>query len=360
MTTPTRLEWPPGPPAPADGLHAAFRAADRRKARRALATAVPVVVAAALAMTASLQAGGTDSLQLPPAQHVPVTDTDRQLPKAPVVEAPQLAGSVPGQGPAAGTAAGGDVAGDDGGQAQPAATAPARPPKPAPPGSFDLLAQHSARVQVRLAKATHPAFSAAHFTRSGRYAGIWVVDSHGTVVGSALQIAGTSGNPDRKYSESPDVLPAGTYTFYVLGEGRTTAHVPLPSGETGVNKTATRTVAASYLTKAYTMQPIETNVALRLHLPKTSAVGYAGGYIETPGSAASTVDVCLPRRDAKCAAGDPHQNNNSQVTVGGGFSVTLAVTPTLLRQGRDDLLTVQAHGTGSTVMTCWSFTVSLA
>src|SRR5689334_23971362 len=74
--THTLPTWTPGPPPPIDGLAAAFRAADRRRARTAGMALVPVVaLVAAVLTTTSMRPGGTDSLQLPPSQRGPVAPT---------------------------------------------------------------------------------------------------------------------------------------------------------------------------------------------------------------------------------------------------------------------------------------------
>src|SRR4051812_19487921 len=202
--TPTYFQWRPGPPPPADGLRSAFRAADRRRARTAIAAAVPVVVALALTMTTSLQSVGTDSLQLPPAKRVPVTKMDRQLPDASTATAPKAA-QQPGALARSSAAAGAPRAAAPG---QPAAAPAAAPdPSPAPGGYIDVVAQRSARVQIRLPRATHPDFFRTVFDRTGHYAGVWLLNADGAVVGSALELIGPDGKRAPRYSTDLPVLP---------------------------------------------------------------------------------------------------------------------------------------------------------
>jgi hypothetical protein len=307
-------------------------------------------------MTTSLQAGGTDSLQLPPAKHVPVTRTDSRVTGTTTVTAPRTEGQVAAVRPSLGRA----VAVPDS-TAGPRAVAPAAAPGPKQPpaGRLDLVAEHSARVQIRLTRTTHPNFFETAFDRTARYAGVWVLDRKGTVVGAALELVGTNGNPPRRYTDSPTLLPAGVYTVYVVGDGPTGAHVPLQPGEKGLSATATRSVTASYATRSQTMGPAETSGSMRLRLPTSRSVGYGGGFIDNDGGAASTVDVCLPGRDGACTSGDP-QSGGTQVIVDGSVGAAFDLTPDLLSEPRDVLLDADVQATGSTRLTCWWFTVALA
>jgi hypothetical protein len=320
-----------------------------------------MVVAVAFAVTTSWQVGDTDSLQIPPARHVPAS-TSMPEPAAADSLAPGRPGSA-GQPGSASFPAGVGSGGSGGSVADPArpAAAPQPSPAPRPPaaGSLVFESEGNARVQVRLATSTHPELSDAEVERSGRYAGVWIVDGHGTVVGAVLDLVNTAGKPDRRYSTTPAFLPAGTYTAYVVGDGPARVRIPLRSGEKGLAATATRAVRVTYATTSHTMGATETSASLRLHLPTSSAVGFTGGYMDTPGGAASTVSVCLPHRDAACASGDPQRNDSSQLNVGGGYGVTFVLTPSLLDQRRDVLLTNDVYGSG-TEMTCWSFTVARA
>jgi hypothetical protein len=305
-------------------------------------------------MTMSLRPVGTDSLQLPPAKHVPVTTTDASSSDGTAATAPMPAAQPgtlgrPLASPAAPHAAG------PGQQA----AAPAPDPSQPEEGSIDVMAERSARVQVRLTKTTHPDFFETAFDRSGRYAGLWVLDSHGAVVGAALELAGAKGKPAQRFTDHAPFLPAGTYTVYVVGDGPTGAHVPLQPGEKGLTATASRAVSATYTTKSKTMGPAEAAGSLRMGMPATSAVGFAGGFIDNPGGAASTVTVCLPRRDAECTSRDP-ESDGTQVIVGGSVGSVFDVTPKLLRDRRDVLLDAEVHGTTPTELVCWSFTVALS
>jgi hypothetical protein len=357
--TPTRLEWPPGPPPPVDGLQDAFRTADRRRARSALAAVVPVVAATALALSASLQVGGTDSLQLPPSQHGPVTTTDRQSPDLPGAELSETTGgAAPHPAPAARPAP------EPAGGAANAPAAPAVQAQPQAPSTraetlfFD--ARKSASTRVRVTERVHPHLAQAVFSRSGRYAGVWIVNARGVLVAAAVELYNDGDRRLRHYSTTPDDLPAGTYTVYVLGTGPTSVSIPLDKREEGLQATATRPATVAYASKARPMATTETEASLRLHLPTSSSMaGFAGGYVETPGSMTSTVAVCLPHRDAPCAAGDPQQEKSSQVTVDGGYGVSFDLTGSLLDDRRDVLLDGTVHGTGSTVFTCWSIAVAL-
>jgi hypothetical protein len=353
----TRLEWPPGPPPPADGLHTAFRAADRRRARSAAVLAVvPALLATALVMTTALHNSGTDSLQLPPAERGPATTTERQAPDAAVAggDAAQVAGQ-PAPAPAAAPPAAGSA---PAGESRSAGVATAPAPKPAPAGSIDVVAQRSARVQIRLTKATHPDFFRTAFDRSGRYAGVWVVNADGDVVGATLELVDRKGQPADRFTQSLPVLPAGTYTFYVAGAGPTGVHIPLESGEKGLSARATRAVTSTYTTTSHTLSPAETSGSLRMHLPTTPGVGYAGGFIDNAGGVASTVTACLPRRDAECQSGDP-ESDGTQLTVGGSVGSVFDLTPDLLRQRRDVLLDADVHGTTPTELVCWSVAIAL-
>jgi hypothetical protein len=239
------------------------------------------------------------------------------------------------------------------------AAAPAPGPGEPEEGSLDVVAQRSARVQVRLTRSTHPNFFETAFDRSGRYAGVWVLNSHGAVVGAALELAGQKGKQAQRYTDSPGQLPAGVYTVYVVGDGPTGAHVPLQPGEKGLTATATRAVSAGYTTKSQTLGPAEQSGSLRMRMPATSSIGFAGGYIDNAGGMASTVTVCLPRRDAECTSRDP-ESDGTQVIVGGSVGSVFDLTPKLLRDRRDVLLDTEVHGTTPTDMVCWSFTVALS
>jgi hypothetical protein len=356
--TMTRPTWTLGPPPPADGLQSAFRAADRRRVRAAAMVTGPALLIGAAVFVASVPGGGTDSLQLPPSQRS--------------TSAPTAPNAVAGQQPAARTAPAPAAAGGsepDAGAARANEQAPVVPGVPhetsAPaqgPGAtaLSVTAARSASTTMRLGSALHPDMTHVSFTRSGTYAGLWILDAHGTTVASAFVITDFTG--DRYYSRTPDVLAPGTYTVYLLAKERVTATVPLGKKESGRRLTATRPATAAYTSTSHTMSAVETSYQQRLHIPVSGAVvGYAGGFVDTrPGGASSSVAVCLPRRDAACASSDPHAAESSALNVGGGYGSSFALTRPLMSERRDVLLDAEVKGTGSTVATCWAFTVQVS
>jgi hypothetical protein len=231
--------------------------------------------------------------------------------------------------------------------------------RPAPAGSIDVVAEHSARVTVTLAKEAHPDFYRTVFDRTGRYAGVWVVDEDGVVVGSTLDVVNQKGKTSSRFATSLPVLPAGTYTVYIAGEGPTSAEIPLQSGEKGLTTRATRSVSSTFARKTHTMESAAVSGSLRMRLPTVEGIGTAGGFIDTVGGVASTVSVCLPRRDAECRSGDP-ANDGTQFTLGGSYGSMFDLTPTILDVGRDVLLDAEVHGTNPTELVCWSVVVALA
>jgi hypothetical protein len=340
-----------------DGLQDAFRSADRRRARAAIGATLPVVIAAALVLSTSMRPGGTDSLDLPPSKPVPA-------PVVPQVDEPAM--------PAAGTS---------GGEQQPAPAssdapavagapqaAPAQPaPRPQPQasssrrGALFFDARKSASTRIRLTERVHPHLAQTAFSRSGSYAGVWIVDARGEVVAVALELRNAGDRRLRHYTRTPDTLPAGSYTVYVLGTGPTSVSIPLDQREQGLQATATRSATVAYASTARPLAATEMEAKLRLHLPTSPKMaGLAGGFVETPGSMSSTVAVCLPHRDAPCSSADPQKEESSQVTVDGGYGVSFDLTGDLLDDRRDVLLTGTVRGTGSTVFTCWSLTVALS
>jgi hypothetical protein len=205
----------------------------------------------------------------------------------------------------------------------------------------------------------HPDLSRVTFTSNGSYAGLWILDAHGTVVGNALRLKGPGHRP---YTSTPDALPAGTYTVYVVGQGHVVASVPLRRGEQGLSLTATRATTASYLETRHTMQRLESTSAVRLHIPSApAAMGYGGGFIDTPAHGATSVDVCLARRDAGCRHHvDPEYSQDAQLADRGYYGASFALPPYLVDEGRDVLVTVDTHSTGATAVTAWVFTVRLS
>lgn len=238
----------------------------------------------------------------------------------------------------------------------PAHPAPARPRPVA--GRFEVTATGSASGSLRLRRVIHPDMSHVTFDRSGSYAGVWVLDARGTVVASALLLAGPGHRP---YTSSPDALPAGTYTVYVVGKGRVAARIPLRPGEAGLAMRATRPTTASYAESVHTMHPLDSAYTLRLHVPTAPAFGYTGGFINTPARAASTVDVCLTQRGAACRHQvDPEYSQSSELNGRGGYyGQSFALPPYAVAEGRDVLVDVHARSTGSTDVTAWTFTVRL-
>src|SRR4051812_10710196 len=219
-------------------------------------TAVLVVPALALAIGLT-RSSGPDASPVPPGSQHPGAGGAH-------LSTPSGAHSRPGEAPA--RAAVGEHRG----------AAPAQRPTPA---RFEVTAASSASVQLRLRRVIHPDLQRTTFTSTGSYAGVWILDAHGNVVGSALRLRGGGHRP---YTSSPDALAAGTYTVYLIGKGRVAAHIPLRAGEAGLSITATRPTTASYTQTRHTIAPTEGRSTVRLPIPDAPAsTGYAGGFMLT-------------------------------------------------------------------------------
>ena len=214
-------------------------------------------------------------------------------------------------------------------------------------------------MRFHLRRVVHPDLQHVSFTGGGKYAGLWILDARGAVLGSALRLEGAGHRP---YAGSPDALTAGTYTVYLVGDGPVSARIPLGRGEAGLALTVTRPTTASYTETKHVMPATESEATVRLPVPRQpAAMGYAGGFLRSPPRAVTEIDVCLPRRDATCRHHvDPEYAQQTQLGDGGYYGSSFGLSPSTVAEERDVLVSVEAHSTQPTVVTAWRFTVRLS
>ena len=328
------------PAPPADGLAQAFARADRRRFRSAaLASAVPVLLAAALATTPLFSPRRTGLQPVTPG----ITATPSPTLSLAIMPPPRDVRMVPGESPA--------PAPDAPATTSPAPVEPSPAPEvlpepPRPPASsteaITVSGYGTTTGTFRLRQGVHAFFGEATYNEeAGDYAGVYVERAGAPGSGSGVvRLAG------RDYSRAawdplgPSVryLPPGEYRAWLIGGGPLTVRVPVGKGQPGIAaRTKAKAEATAFSADGSSAPGGQTSSRIALK-GERRAVGFLTARVDATGTEPPSFDVCVTRPDEGCGSGV------RLASVSGTGSWGFTVAPKHLDDGAVDLLLVQRAG----------------